>query len=461
MALCHMQLFGLWSRASIMNSETIPVRSSAHPDFVMQDAEEPGEMAGKVGICGESDLENSTDPTTVGWKGSLGCHGYAMIIHDQCSAISYLKIGKPWKRRPVHLCTTLECLPQDPWLCQGSVPFSSFFWTRSIFSSVFLTQSQSRWAIAALLLPPRWQVLNPQSIFCPYSMLTIQTFAGSTRPTLMVFQYKSPSKPHRKFAMKVGNVQRCHRNLTLSPFEATASAVPSTPLEGRSGELTPRGSQAFWRQSFTILSRSRFNFCSWLNFGTCMMTVQELKGVSSKTVFDFTGMFWSVAGSTSMLVGKSSTVSSVFYIGCIRNVTRDLLSKETLRKHANYCKPRRKHWSLVPLHVKYTVFFDVFACTRLRKILCVFVNTMWGQLRTCSYTASLLNVDNFCHRTCGTKDRGSELLSAPGQCDLLPGGQVWLREFERGSVVLKNQAYGCIWPVTVAKVWFVWKNLAG
>ena len=110
-----------------MNSETIPVRSSAHPDFVMQDAEEPGEMAGKVGICGESDLENSTDPTTVGWKGSLGCHGYAMIIHDQCSAISYLKIGKPWKRRPVHLCTTLECLPQDPWLCQGSVPFSSFF----------------------------------------------------------------------------------------------------------------------------------------------------------------------------------------------------------------------------------------------------------------------------------------------------------------------------------------------
>ena len=54
-----------------------------------------------------------------------------------------------------------------------------------------------------------------------------------------------------------------------------------------------------------------------------MMTVQELKGVSSKTVFDFTGMFWSVAGSTSMLVGKSSTVSSVFYIGCIRNVTRD------------------------------------------------------------------------------------------------------------------------------------------
>ena len=261
--------------------------------------------------------------------------------------------------------------------------------------------------------------------------------------------------------MKVGNVQRCHRNLTLSPFEATASAVPSTPLEGRSGELTPRGSQAFWRQSFSILSRSRFNFCSWLNFGTCMMTVQELKGVSSKTVFDFTGMFWSVAGSTSMLVGKSSTVSSVFYIGCIRNVTRDLLSKETLRKHANYCKPRRKHWSLVPLHVKYTVFFDVFACTRLRKILCVFVNTMWGQLRTCSYTASLLNVDNFCHRTCGTKDRGSELLSAPGQCDLLPGGQVWLREFERGSVVLKNQAYGCIWPVTVAKVWFVWKNLAG
>lgn len=111
----------------------------------------------------------------------------------------------------------------------------------------------------------------------------------------------------------------------LSPFEATASVVPSTPLEGRSGELTPRGSQAFGRQSFTILSYSRFNFCSLLNFGMCMMPVQELKGVSSKTVFDFTGMFWSVAGSTSMLVGESSTVSE--------------MSQETY----NYCKPRRKH----------------------------------------------------------------------------------------------------------------------
>ena len=93
-ALCHMQLVGLWSRARsstlkcIMNFETISVRSSAHPDFVMQDAEEPGEMAGKVGICGESDLANSTDPKRFNYCRVERILPLPWVCHDQCSAIA-------------------------------------------------------------------------------------------------------------------------------------------------------------------------------------------------------------------------------------------------------------------------------------------------------------------------------------------------------------------------------------
>ena len=40
----------------------------------------------------------------------------------------------------------------------------------------------------------------------------------------------------------LGNYLQCRPNMLLP--KATASAMPSTPQEGRSGELTPRGSQA-------------------------------------------------------------------------------------------------------------------------------------------------------------------------------------------------------------------------
>ena len=61
---------------------------------------------------------------------------------------------------------------------------------------------------------------------------------------------------------------------------------------------------------------------------------------------------------------KVYRVWSVFYIGCIRNVTRDLQSKETLICLAKDLQTRQplqaSKEALIPLQVKYTVFFWCF-----------------------------------------------------------------------------------------------------